>query len=318
MSKGSRCILFRIAIALALVVSSNVKEILKAQEPVTRRRFKINWITPRVRAPRLRQVIFYSKAAGTEVSYFIYTPRLYDIDTQRRFPVLYWLHGSGGGLQGLPWLTNYFDNAISTKQIPPMLIVFPNGLYYSMWCDSKDGRIPMETVLIKELIPQIDTKFRTIARREARIIEGFSMGGYGAARLGFKYPDLFGAVSILAGGPLQREFKIHATPRAKPMAAQRLFKVVYGGDQQYFIAQSPWFQATKNADKIRRTMRIRIIVGDRDETLENNVKFHTHLTRLKIDHTFTVLPGVKHSPTQLLEALGGTNWKFYRSIFGKP
>ncbi|CAN5152215.1 hypothetical protein BH11PLA2_BH11PLA2_46940 [soil metagenome] len=56
---------------------------------------------------------------------------------------------------------NFSDEAIRKENIPPMLIVFPNGLASSMWCDSNDGKVPMETILIKELIPHIDKTHRT-------------------------------------------------------------------------------------------------------------------------------------------------------------
>ena len=68
------------------------------------------------------------------------------------------------------------------------------GLPRSLWADSKDGAAPVETVFIKEVITDVDRAFRTVASREGRILEGFSMGGYGAARLGFKYPQIFAGI----------------------------------------------------------------------------------------------------------------------------
>ena len=109
-------------------------------------------------------------------------------------------------------LVTYFDRAVRSAYIPPVIVVFPNGLAESMWCDSKDGRVPMETIVVKELLPYIDRTFRTIASREGRMIEGFSMGGYGAARLGLKHHELFGAASVLGAGPLQREFNASVGP----------------------------------------------------------------------------------------------------------
>jgi endo-1,4-beta-xylanase len=64
-----------------------------------------------------------------------------------------------------------------------------------MYVDWKDGSAPMETIIVKELVPHIDATYRTIATREGRLLDGYSMGGYGAARLGFKYHDLFLAVA---------------------------------------------------------------------------------------------------------------------------
>ena len=285
------------------------------QETASEGEATLQWVTPVVRAPRLQHRTFESAAVKTKVSYFIYTPEAYETDKERRFPVLYWLHGSGGGLPGVPQLVAYFGAAIRAGKVPPMIVVFANGLTNTMWCDSKDGRVPMETVVVKELVPHVDATFRTIASREGRLLEGFSMGGYGAARLGFKHHDLFGTVSILGGGPLQEEFNVNETPRADPRGASLLLKNVYGDDQEYFKAQSPWVLAEQNAGALRRTTRVRQIVGDRDGTLANNRKFDARLTQLKIPHTFTVLNGVGHNPKAVLDALGEANWEFYRAAF---
>jgi S-formylglutathione hydrolase FrmB len=265
----------------------------------------------------LQHRTFESAAAHSPVSYHVYTPEIYDTATERRFPVLYYLHGSGGGARpGLAAFTARFDSAMRAGKMPHVIVVFPNGLASSMWCDSKDGRVPMETVLVKELVPHIDATFRTIDAPEARLIEGFSMGGYGAARLGFKYHDLFGSVSILGGGPLQEEFKVNETPRASSREAQELLDAVYGGDQEYFKAQSPWLLAEHNLAALRSNRRIRQVVGERDNVLDNNRKFDARLTGLNIQHTFTVLPAVSHNLREVIDALGESNWEFYREAFG--
>jgi enterochelin esterase-like enzyme len=258
--------------------------------------------------------MFDSRASKTKVSYHIYTPDAYDTGKERRFPVLYWLHGTGGGLGGINPLSEWFDRAIREGKIPPMLVVFPNGLASSMWCDSKDGSVPMETIVIKELLPLIDANFRTIATREGRIIEGFSMGGYGAARLGFKYPQLFGAVSILAGGPLDLEFQ---GPRAtgNPEERELILKETFGGDPGYYRAQSPITIVDRQADAVRGKVRVRIAAGLRDNTGPLNRAFSDLLTRLKIEHTFTKVPGVGHDTLAVLNGLGAANWEFYRAAF---
>jgi esterase/lipase superfamily enzyme len=145
------------------------------------------------------------------------------------------------------------------------------------------------------------------------MVEGFSMGGYGAARFGFKHHHLFGTVSILSGGPLQREFT--ETPRANPQRRLWVLKNIFGGDHEYFRALSPWVLAEQNADAIRSTVRIRLVIGGRDEMLHVIHEFNTHLIRLEIPHAFIVLPGVRHNPTAVLSALGEDNWGFYRDAF---
>jgi enterochelin esterase-like enzyme len=183
-----------------------------------------------------------------------------------------------------------------------------------MWCDSKDGAVPMETIVVKELLPHIDATFRTIATREGRIVEGFSMGGYGAARLGFKYPQLFSAVSILAGGPLDLDF---AGPRAtgNPEERERILKETFGGDLDYYRSQNPITVAQQQADAVRGKVRVRIAAGLRDNTGPLNRAYSDLLTRFKIEHTFTKVPDVGHDTLALLKGLGEANWEFYRLSF---
>ncbi len=264
------------------------------------------WVKPPVTAERLERRTFDSAAAKAKVSFLIYTPAEYDSATNARFPVLYWLHGVGGGQQGAADMVRRFDDAIRAGKTPSMLVVFVNGLTESMWCDSADGQAPVETVFIKELIPHVDASFRTVAAREGRLIEGFSMGGFGAARLGFKYPGTFGAISMLAG----------ALHDETTLAERRssIFTNVFGGDTKRFKAQSPWTLAEQSAAG-KPTLQIRQVVGDRDPTLAYNRNFDAHLTRLGVAHEFTVLPGVGHSPNQICTALGESNWEFYRRVF---
>jgi enterochelin esterase-like enzyme len=276
-----------------------------------------SWVTPSVRGTRIQYHLFESKAAKTRVSYHLYSPAAYDKDPTRRFPVLYWLHGSGGGLPGIAPLSDFFGAAIEQGKIPPMLIVFANGMASGMWCDSKDGKTPMETVVIKELLPEIDQHFRTIATREGRMIEGFSMGGYGAARLGFKYPELFAAISVLAGGPMDLEFK---GPRAtgNPAERERILQSVYGGDMEYFKAQSPWRLAEANASKLKERLKIRIAIGEEDFTLPANRVLSAQLKKGGISHQFTTVPKVGHDTLALLKGLGDANTEFYRGVFQQP
>ncbi|WP_434479637.1 alpha/beta hydrolase [Gemmatimonas sp.] len=169
----------------------------------------------------------------------MYTPPQYDSEPARRFPVLYWLHGSGGGLGGIAILTAYFDDAIRAGRTPPMLVVFPNGMASSMWADSKDGRVPMESMVVRDLVPHVDATFRTVATRDGRLLEGFSMGGLGASRWGLRYPEVFGAMSMFAAGPLDLDFN---GPRATGNLAERaqILRDVYSDDMTYYVAQNPF------------------------------------------------------------------------------
>jgi S-formylglutathione hydrolase FrmB len=274
------------------------------------------WVTPEIEAPGVSFHTFASAAAKARVSYHLFTPAAYEREPERRFPVVYWLHGSGGGLPGIRPVAARFARAIEAGWAPPCLVVFVNGMPNGMYVDWKDGSAPLETVIVEELVPYVDASYRTIATREGRLLDGYSMGGYGAARLGFKYPELFAAVSIMGGGPLQEN--LLDAPRAGRRRAMAVLERVYGGDPEYFKRVSPRTLAEQRADALARGSLIRVVCGDQDTTFANNRDFHEHLERLGIPHTWTVLPGVDHDPLGTLEALGDAHWAFYRQAFGEP
>jgi enterochelin esterase-like enzyme len=274
------------------------------------------WVTRAIRAPRVTQGLFESKAARSRVSYHIYLPETYGRTPQRRFPVVYWLHGSGGGLPGIEPVARHFDQAIGAGRVPPCLVVFVNGLKHGMYVDWKDGSAPVESLIVRELLPHIDASYRTIATREGRLLDGYSMGGYGAARLGFKFPELFAAVSMMGAGPLQPNLTADA-PRATKRRAQSVLQDAYGGDSAYFFEVSPRTLAARNARVIARSVRVRMVIGTLDETYANNVAFHEHLKQLAIPHDWIALNGVGHDPMRTMLALGDRHWEFYRAAFGR-
>ncbi len=304
-------------IAVTLLSAVVCRTVSAAPEPL-RPGPEPQWVTPAVAAPRLSHGTFHSRVAGTEVSYHIYVPEAYDALTERRFPVLYYLHGHRGGLEGLMFLSRHFDAGIRAGAIPPMLVVFPDGMYEGMWCDWKSGKAPIETVVITELIPHIDATYRTIASREGRVIEGYSMGGYGAARLGFKYPTLFRGVSILAGGPLQHVLE-QFPPRVSPQTRARVMRNVYGDDMGFFKALSPWELAESNAGAVSEHTCIRVQIGAQDEMLEVTRQFVAHLTSLGIPHSFEIVPGAGHEPGRFLQIQAGNDeyWAFYREALAQ-
>lgn len=275
------------------------------------------WVTPAVNAPRVSQVVFNSAAIGGAVSYHVYTPPNYDADSTRRFPVLYWLHGSNSVLTGIAPVSSWFDSAIGNGHIEPMIVVFPNGLPLGMWCNWANGAARIEDMVIQDLIPDVDARYRTIASRRGRIIEGFSMGGYGAARLGFRHHQLFGGISMLGAGPLQLDFLVDV-PGSPVTPAQRaqIYQNVYGNDQAIYLAQSPWMLAEVHRDAlVASDMPIRQLIGGADFTISANLDFHQRLNDLMIPHVFFNPSGVGHDVLGLFSAYGASNWEFYREVF---
>jgi enterochelin esterase-like enzyme len=295
--------------ALASLLATSVFAQDQAKLATNNKADELPWVTQQVNAPRVSFHTFTSQAAKTQVSYHVYRPSAYEESETERFPVLYWLHGTEGGVNHIRPVSQMFDRAIREKRVPPMIVVFVNGLSKRLWTDSKDGRAPIESVFIEELIPHVDKTMRTIPRREGRIIEGFSMGGYGAARIGFRHPGLFGGVSILAAGPLDLEFE---GPRAtgNPLRDQ-ILKDVCDGDMAYFKATHPWTVAESQAEVLRKSATIiRQAVGSKDFTLYLSRRFHEHLKSLAIPHEFHIVEGVGHNTPALMAGLA--DFEFYR------
>ena len=140
----------------------------------------------------------HSDALDRDWSYTIYLPPDYD-RSERAYPVFYLLHGLGANHTTMVRIHNantIADSLIASGDIPPVILVMPDGSR-SMWLDSdrETGFGAIETALIQDLISHVDDTFRTVSMRRARMIAGTSMGGYGALRLAFRHPDLFGAVA---------------------------------------------------------------------------------------------------------------------------
>jgi endo-1,4-beta-xylanase len=266
-----------------------------------------SWLMPPVQGPNLHYQTFDSQAAGTKVSYLLYLPPDYTTAIDQRFPVVYWLHGIGGGQTGVPLMAERLTQAIAGGKCPPMIVVYVNGMIRSSYVDSADGKTPVETVTIKELIPHIDATYRTLATRTGRMIEGFSMGGSGAAKWGFKHFELFGSISIIDGA-------LHSSADATSGKMGDSFKTIYGGNRERFAASDPWKLAEKNADKIKGRTAIRIVT--RTTGLGGaNERFHELLGRLGLEHEFYKIPDAPHSPNPLYEGLGERNWPFYARAF---
>src|SRR6202050_3436688 len=144
-----------------------------------------------------------SKILKQVVHYCVYLPASYSAppaasakDPAPRYPVLYFLHGLGDNEQTLfnSGGMTLLDDLHRQGKMGDFLIVEPEGRR-SFYINSADGSVRYSDFLIREFIPQIETKYRIRPGREARAVSGISMGGYGALRLAFAHPEMFSAVS---------------------------------------------------------------------------------------------------------------------------
>jgi len=255
----------------------------------------------------MRYQTFFSKSIGGEASYLLYLPPGYEEAPQKRYPVVYWLHGLNGSQRSAAGFVRHLDAAIREGLSPAMIAVSVNGMRDSRYVDSYDGKYPVESVIVKDLIPHIDRTWRTSARREMRAIEGFSMGGFGAARLAFKYPDLFGLVTMVAAALLNDEDAASILPD--------LYRKNFGANRDYYHANSPWVLVEKNAAAIRGRMAVRMVVGDQDKLLERNRNYSALLKRLAVPHDYIEVHGVGHDRVKLYDQLGSGAFDFYRDNF---
>ncbi len=152
---------------------------------------------------------YHSKITGQWRRCFVYTPPDYDANSTVRYPVLYLQHGSGEDETG--WIFQghanlILDNLIAEKKAVPMMIVMDNG-YASApvgpFGPAPSGRAAdigaFEDVMIKEVIPMIDSSFRTLPDREHRGMAGLSMGANQALHLATGHLDTFAYIAGFSG-----------------------------------------------------------------------------------------------------------------------
>jgi endo-1,4-beta-xylanase len=245
------------------------------------------WLDPNHDAPTgTLYKSFHSNVISGDVSYLVALPKGYEGGT-KRYPVIYWLHPMNGNQRvGATVFLPFFNAAVDSGTLPPAIVVLVNGLGRGMYLNLQK---PIENVIIQDLIPHIDQTYRTIARREGRVIQGFSMGGFGAGHLGFKYPNLFGTIVINSGA-----LRDHAW---------------------FPFDEHPNALAEKNAAQLRRNTRIFVGCGTKDDLLASNQELHELLQKLGIEHEWITVPEVPHNAFQFYKNLGAKAFDPHRHAF---
>ncbi|HKP87630.1 MAG TPA: alpha/beta hydrolase-fold protein, partial [Blastocatellia bacterium] len=136
-----------------------------------------------------------SPSIGKDLKFAIQLPPSYKTDTKRRYAVLYFLHGMFGneGEFQRRGVAAAVAKMREEGKIGEFIIVAPAG-ENSFYLNSKTG-VRYEDAIIKDLIPYIEKNYRAVATRDARAIQGISMGGWGALMLAFKHPEMFSSVT---------------------------------------------------------------------------------------------------------------------------
>jgi len=134
---------------------------------------------------------------------FVYLPPGYATSPNRRYPVVYFLHGYAVHAEtywkslGVPAAA---DADIANGSAHEMILVLPDA--FTVYDGSMFSNSPTtgdwETFIAKDLIAYMDSHYRTLANRDARGLAGHSMGGYGTVRIGMKHPEAFSVLYAMS------------------------------------------------------------------------------------------------------------------------
>ncbi len=254
---------------------------------------------PTVAPGRVLEATFWSDALGRDMPYSVYLPDGYDLDPEARYPVLYMLHGLGGD-HVIEWrafgVFEAADALTLSQSIRPFIVVLPEG-EDGYWVDHVDGGGAWATYVARDLVGEIDGRFRTIAHPGARALGGNSMGGHGAIQIALNFPERFGVVGIHS--PALR------TAENAP---------AYFGTGADFEARDPASLLRHHSDAARR-LQIWMDVGDQDPWLAAVDALRDESDALGIPLTFRELPGVHDD--EYWTANVGTYLRFYSDAFGR-
>jgi enterochelin esterase-like enzyme len=176
---------------------------------------------------------YRSKVTGQTRHLLVYTPPGYDTELKARYPVLYLQHGGGEDETG--WTRQGFanfilDNLIASGKAKPMIVVMEKGYATRAGGAASKGGFDFsvfEDVVIKDLIPLIDSTYRTVAHRDQRAIAGLSMGAAQALRIGLTHLDTFSAVGAFSGVGKVDPKTAYGGAFADPAAFDRKVSLLY-------------------------------------------------------------------------------------------
>lgn len=164
----------------------------------------------------MRQLRYYSSVTGTWRRAFVYTPPDYDTNLKARYPMLLLQHGGGEDERG--WVVQgrtdiILDNLIAEKKAVPMIVVIDNSYAFKPGETPPSLRPPagppgsfrivvsptFGEVVVKDLLPALDKRYRTLADRDHRAIAGLSMGAAYAMQVGLVHLEAFSHFGSFSG-----------------------------------------------------------------------------------------------------------------------
>lgn len=203
---------------------------------------------------------YHSPTVGADRRVTVYTPAGYETDKERRYPVLYLLHGMGGDENAWSELgraTQILDNMIAAGKVEPMIVVMPNGNISQQGAPGETAEgfkqpsfnLPntmdgLYETHFPDLVAHIDANYRTLPDKPHRAIAGLSMGGFHSMNISRHYPAMFDYVGLFSAATTPREgatSPVYANPEAKlkaqftssaenPAGAPKLYWIAVGED----------------------------------------------------------------------------------------
>lgn len=170
---------------------------------------------------RVEQVTLQSETLGVSKTFYVYTPPGYENDTEVRYPVLYlfrghereWINIQEDASRRGRNVLDVYEELLGAGEVGPMILVFPGissddnsvmGILTNFVAPEKADKAGVGSgrfhdYLIEEMMPYVDTTYRTIPDRTGRGVDGFSMGGFMAAKIALQHPDLFASAGAFDG-----------------------------------------------------------------------------------------------------------------------
>jgi enterochelin esterase-like enzyme len=261
---------------------------------------------------------------------FVYLPPSYERDTNRRYPVVYTLHGYG--LHAQQWVgfanVSGLEKGLAAGTTKEMILVSPdafslhNGSFYSNSKTTGDW----ETFIAVELVQYIDSHYRTIPDRMSRGLAGHSMGGYGTFRIGMKHPEVFSSLYPMSAccmletaevtpaltqmetiktredaqklsfnqkSPLARAAAWSANPSSSPLFIDLPVKDGKSRPEiaAKWMANSLMVMLQEYAPSLKKMKAIEMNVGLQDALLQTNLDMDTALTDAGVAHHFETFEG---------------------------
>jgi S-formylglutathione hydrolase FrmB len=225
---------------------------------------------------------FTSQSLNRPAKYRVLLPAGYDA-TAERFPVLYLLHGLTGNYRDWESKTHLVDHLRPYR----LIVVMPDA--GNSWYTNSAG-VPedrFEDYIARDLVADVDAKYRTIATRHGRAIAGLSMGGYGGVKFGLKSPGTWAFAGSFSGA---LDVPRRPAPDGKLNPMQQELLKIYGPADSPTRVENDIFALAEKAEAARMPY-FYLDCGTEDGLLPGNRQFVAVLQTKKIGYEYRELPG---------------------------